>query len=338
MLARLVLVVVALLQNGCDSSGGRAAEYELNGQSMGTTYSIKLVDPAAGLDRDALGVTLAQALETLESRLSTYDDDSELSRFNASESTDWIPVSDELCRLVESALTISVRTGGAFDVTVGPLVNLWGFGPDGMRNEPPADDSVASLLTLVGYDKLHTDCDVPALRKDKPLIYIDLSAFAKGYAVDRLAGILDAQGQRDYLVEVGGELRLRGHNASGESWAIAVEKPVENSRSVQTVVHLTDCGMATSGDYRNFFEYHGQRFSHTIDPGTGRPVTHAAAAVTVVRDTAAEADALATALLVLGPEQGLAFAAREGIAAYFLLRTGAGIEERSTGEFAALVN
>jgi len=338
MRARPHLLLIFLLLTGCNGQGARVPEYELTGQSMGTTYSIKLVGPAENLDREALGTNLAEELRSIEARLSTYMPESELSQFNASNSTDWVTVSDELCELIDAALAISKRTDGAFDVTIGPLVNLWGFGPDGNRYAPPDDESIAAALQLVGYESLHADCSVPAIRKDKPLIYVDLSAFAKGYAVDRLAAILEDHGQANFLVEVGGELRLHGLNASGERWSIAIEKPEEHARAVQTIVHVSDCGMATSGDYRNFFEYHGQRFSHTIDPTTGRPVAHAAAAVTVIRDSAAEADALATALLVLGPDAGLALAAKNGIAAYFLLRTGTGIEERSTGEFAALLN
>jgi thiamine biosynthesis lipoprotein len=334
----LILLFFSLILGACGGSADRLPEYELSGQTMGTSYSIKLVAPDQNLDRQALGVKLSARLDEINSTMSTYRPESELSRFNRLDSTEWSPVSDELCALVADALEFSELTDGAFDVTVGPLVNLWGFGPDGDISRPPTDAAIAEALTRVGFGKLHANCDLPALRKDRADVYVDLSALAKGYAVDQSAELLETHRITDYLVEIGGELRMRGHNALGELWAIAVEKPQDDTRSVQSVVRLTDSAMATSGDYRNFFEFEGRRYSHTIHPKTGRPVTHDAAAVTVVDKSAADADALATALLVLGPEEGLALAAREGIAAYFLLRTESGIEQRTTGEFAAMVN
>jgi thiamine biosynthesis lipoprotein len=175
------------------------------------------------------------------------------------------------------------------------------------------------------------------LRKESPGVYVDLSAFAKGHAVDKVAELLEARSLADYLVEIGGEMRMRGANARSELWAIAVETPDRAGRSVRKVLRLTDSGMATSGDYRNFFEYDGRFFSQTIDPRTGYPVTHNGASVTVVADTAAFADAAATALLVLGPEAGMELAERESIAAYFLLRLGSEFEERMSSLFVTKV-
>lgn len=334
----LTLLISILSLAGCGGEGERLPEHVLTGQTMGTSYSIKLIDPPASVDRERLAQAIRARLETVETRFSTYMPASELSRINTTMSAAWIPVSEELCAVVESAIAISRRTNGAFDITVGPLVLLWGFGPESDRSVPPGDELVAEARSSVGYEKLDTDCTVPALRKALPSVYIDLSAYAKGYAVDRLAELLDERGLVDYLIEIGGELFMRGHNAQKELWAIAVEKPADAKREVQSVVHITDSGMATSGDYRNFYVHDGVRYSHTIDPETGRPVTHNAAAVTVISETAAEADALATALLVMGPDKGMMFAAQERIAAYFLLRTDRGIEQRTTGEFAALLN
>lgn len=331
----IVALVTLVACGGTDESW---PVYELAGQAMGTTYSIKLVAPDEKLDRDGLGTDIRNRIAAVENRMSTYIEDSELSRFNRARNLEWIPVSAELCALVERAIGIGERTGGAFDITVGPLVNLWGFGAEGSRIEPPAAALVRNTLERTGIGKLHADCRRPALRKDRADLYLDLSGIAKGYAVDAVAALLDARHLASFLVEIGGELRMHGYNGSGESWAIAVERPAADTRSVQSIVHLTDAAMATSGDYRNFFEFEGRRYSHTINPHSGWPISHEGAAVTVVGDSAAEADALATALLVLGPGDGLAFAAREGIAAYFLLRTEHGIEERSTGEFAALLN
>jgi len=333
MIWRAAICLAALLLCACSD---RLPEYELAGASMGTSFSVKLVAPDSAIDRDQLQQKIRHALQQIEHRMSTYIADSEISHFNNSDSTAWSKVSAELCGIVESAIVISRLTDGAFDITVGPLVNLWGFGPDGAITEPPTGAEINLARQRVGFRKLDTDCAVPAIRKLQPDVYVDLSAYAKGYAVDQLAELLDAAGLTDYVVEIGGELRVRGHNASKNDWVIAVEKPLQYERDVQTVVHLSDSAVATSGDYRNNFEYRGNRYSHTIDPHAGRPATHEIAAVTVVHDTAAFADAIATALLVMGLDRGLEFAERESIAAYFLLRTNTGVEEHMTSMFSVL--
>ena len=321
----------------CGDSPRERPVQELVGSTMGTTFSIKVVAPPETLDLPALQQDIEEVLDGINTTMSTYLSDSELSRFNASESVDWVEVSPALCHAIEAARVVSEFTDGAFDVTVGPLVNLWGFGPPDSAYEPPGNDAITAVMQDIGYDGLHADCSIPALRKDSPGVYVDLSAFAKGHAVDKVAELLDARALPDYLVEIGGEMRMRGTNARSEHWAIAIETPDRAARSVQTVVRLTDSAMATSGDYRNFFEYDGRFYSHTIDPRTGYPVTHNGASVTVVADTAAFADAAATALLVLGPDAGMKLAERESIAAYFLLRLGAEFEERMSPLFATKV-
>lgn len=305
---------------------------------MGTTFTVKLIEPTESVDRNELGRLISDRLDEIEQRFSTYRPSSELSLVNDALTTDWIPVSAELCAVVDDALSISRRTNGAFDITVGPLVLLWGFGPGSEQTAPPGEEQVAEARSSVGYEKIDADCSRPAVRKALPGVQMDLSAFVKGYAVDEVALLLNDHGVGNYLAEIGGELRVAGHNSLAGPWAIAVEKPDVGSRSVQSIVHISDKGMATSGDYRNFFEHDGVRYSHTIDPATGRPVTHNAAAVTVVSDTSAEADALATALLVMGPDDGMRFARESRIAAFFLLRLEQGIEERVTPEFEALLN
>jgi len=194
------------------------------------------------------------------------------------------------------------------------------------------------VMTTVGYEGITTRCDAPAVRKRSGGMYIDLSGWAKGYGVDRLAAVLDDYRLKDYLVEIGGELRVRGRNAEGKKWAIAIEAPSTTTRRPHSVLRLTDTSVATSGDYRNYFDHDGKRYSHTIDARTGRPVTHDLAAVTVISETAAYADAMATALLVLGPEAGLALAEDLGIAGYFLVRNQAGINELTTSSFDLLRN
>lgn len=300
---------------------------------MGTTYSVKLAAADTDLDREQLRIDIAAQLELLEKSMSTWMPDSELSLFNAAQTTDWFRVSLLLCAAVSDAQSISRLTGGAFDITVGPLVNLWGFGPDGMRKEPPGENQIEMLMKSVGYRRLHADCDRPALRKDLPELYVDLSAFAKGFAVDKVASLLEARAVENYLVEIGGELRLNGKNSSGMPWAIAIESPARAKRSVHTIVGLTKAGLATSGDYRNFFEHGGRYYSHTIDPRTGRPVAHSAASVTVLANAAGIADAMATALLVMGPDDGMSFAESNDLSAMFLLRSEEGIEERMSSRF-----
>lgn len=328
------VLTAAILIASCGDS--RLPEYELAGPVMGTTYSIKLVDPPGELDRDELGNSIRHRLEDIEQRFSTYRPSSELSRVNAALTTEWIPVSNELCSVIESAIELSRVTYGAFDITVGPLVLLWGFGPDSDRVSPPVDELIIEARGSVGFDKLDTDCSMPAVRKSLPGVSIDLSAFAKGFAVDEVTSLVSVHGAENFLVEIGGELCTRGHNADRSPWAIAIEKPDATGRSVQSVVNVTDQCLATSGDYRNFFEHDGVRYSHTLDPETGWPVTHDTAAVTVIAESAARADGLATALLVHGVEDGLEFADNDSIAAFFLVRQDDGLAEQSSSAFAEL--
>ena len=304
---------------------------------MGTTFKVSVVEPDETLDTVALEADIVAALTRVDEIASTWREDSELSRFNTDRSIDWIIVSTEFCTMLDDAFAVSAATGGAFDVTVGPYVNLWGFGPVGDVAEPPADTAIDALAGSVGYDKIELDCGEGLVRKDDADMYVDLSGWAKGHAVDELAAVLDERGIANYLVEIGGELRARGHNSEALEWAIAVEAPSTTKRVPQAIVRLTDTSLATSGDYRNFFAHDGASYSHTIDPRTGRPVTHTLAAVTVVHESAAYADAMATALLVLGPADGPELARELGLAAYFLVRSTAEIEEISTTEFDALI-
>ncbi|MDJ0792657.1 MAG: FAD:protein FMN transferase [Woeseiaceae bacterium] len=321
----------ALMLAACGSD--RLPQLELTGTALGTTFKVAIVDAPEGLDTDALEANVVATLATVDGLASTWRDDSELSTLNANPSSDWILVSAELCDMLDRALSVSKTTGGAFDVTVGPLVNLWGFGPDGPVNEPPSDESIAAALVSVGHDKIEADCDAKLVRKDVPALYVDLSGWAKGHAVDELAALLDQTGLGNYLVEVGGEIRVKGHNSEGLGWAVAVEAPTTSERLPQAVVRISDTSVATSGDYRNYFEYDGSNYSHTIDPRTGRPVAHNLAAVTVIDPSTAYADAMATALLVLGPEAGPKLAGELDLAAYFLVREAGAVRETTTTAF-----
>lgn len=329
------ICLAAVLAMAC--GGKRLPVHTLTGSAFGTTFSITVVDPPPTLDTAGLASRVEAAIERIDRRMSTYRAESEISRFNAYAGIRWFPVSGEVCSLVAEALAHSAATDGAFDITVGPLVELWGFGSEAARNSPPEAALIETLLESTGFSALHTDCGRGALRKDIPALAIDLSAIAKGYAVDVLAGLVEQAGLVDFLVEVGGEMRVSGSNAEGRRWAVAVEAPRRDGRDVQRVIRITDTAVATSGDYRNYFEYAGRAYSHTLDPRTGYPVEHSAASVTVLADTAARADALATALLVMGPGPGEQFADREGLAALFLLREDGSIVERQTSAFAAEV-
>ena len=320
----------------CACGENVAPEVELAGNTMGTQFSVKLAAGDAVNDAVHLEKAIKGSLAHVEQMMSTFLPDAEITQFNNSASTSWHEVSEEFCFSVEEALAISTLTDGSFDITVGPLVNLWGFGPGDIIDEPPADENISTMLESVGYEHLQADCAQPALRKDIAELTLDMSAFGKGYATDSVAAILDEAGIENYLIEVGGELRLRGHKAKNAKWAIGIEAPLPNQRRPHTILHLSDTAMATSGDYRNYFEANGKRYSHTIDTRTGWPVTHSLASVTVIDDDGFRADALATALLVMGPDAGMALATRESMAVLFLLRTETGIEELSTPSFQQL--
>jgi thiamine biosynthesis lipoprotein len=327
---RLSLALVILALAACSAA---PEQVKITGNTMGTQYTVKL--PGGAGDHDV--AQLQQAIEGVfadeNAQMSTWEPDSEISRFNASRSTDWQSVSAAFCAKIEQSLQLSAWTAGAFDITVAPLVNLWGFGPGGTIDQPPDDEAILTMLDTTGYENLHADCGRPAIRKDLADLMIDMSAIGKGYAADRAGELLTSLGFDSYLVEVGGELSVRGANAKGEPWAIGVEAPQHYERRPQTIIHLTDTGMATSGDYRNFFEADGKIYSHTIDPRTGRPVTHSLASVTVLHDAAYAADALATALLVMGPGDGMAFAEREELAVLMLIRSDSRIDEKASTAF-----
>ena len=300
---------------------------------MGTTYAVTLHGADGALDTDALQSNVDRLLERINDQMSTWRPDSELSRFNKSRDTDWFPVSDETAHVVATAAAVSELSGGAFDVTVGPVVNLWGFGPERGDAEPPSDRTIETALERVGYRRIEVMSSPSALRKQKPGVYVDLSAIAKGFAVDEVARLLDERQIRSYLVEIGGELRARGSKPDGSPWKVAIEQPLHGERSIQAVVALRDSAIATSGDYRNYVEKGGKRYSHTINPRTGRPITHGLASVSIIASSAMRADALATAIMVMGPEEGYQLALREELAAQLIIRTEGGFQAQATPQF-----
>jgi thiamine biosynthesis lipoprotein len=225
-------------------------------------------------------------------------------------------------------------TNGSFDITVGKLVNLWGFGPDPGRQSIPDTGAIRDAMQWVGYRNVELRETPTAVRKRHARIYIDLSGIASGYAADRIADLLDKRGIHNYLVDISGEIRARGSNHEQQVWRIGIEKPLSDRRSVQTIVRLDNTGLTTAGDYRNYFMYNNQRYSHTIDPATGWPVAHHLASVTVIDDSAMLADALDTALMVMGPEQAYQFAEQQGIAALLIIPAADHFIVRYTSRFA----
>lgn len=328
-----ILSFTILLLSACSDKAPDRLPVTISGLTMGTTYTVKLSDTLSGdaIERLRSGIDLC--LDEINKKMSTYLDDSELSLINHSRSTGWVPISGELYEVLDASLKVSAMTLGAFDITVGPVVNLWGFGPEGRPERVPSAEQIQQRQRLVGYAMLSLQPSPPAVKKEKSEIYMDLSGIAKGYGVDKVAELLEHEGFWNYMVEIGGEIKARGVNAGGKNWRIGIERPVSSQRMVQRIIGLDNAGMATSGDYRNYFEEDEIRYSHTIDPESGRPITHKLASVTVLHPSTTIADALATGLLVLGPKRGYEIAIEENLAALFIIGTGDGFEEKVTPAF-----
>jgi thiamine biosynthesis lipoprotein len=329
-LATKVAVLLAMF-----TCSARAETLTFGGPTMGTAYHVRLVTAESAVDLPQLKKDVDSLLAEIDQQMSTYRDDSELSRFNRAPAEVWFGVSPATARVAIAAQEISRKTGGALDVTVAPLLRLWHFGPvkpGKARNaiEPPEEDSIKAARKLVGYEKLEARLDPPALRKRSAHLEVDLSSIAPGYAVDRMAALLQMHGIENFIVEIGGEICAAGMREDGKPWRVAIERPLAGRREMQMALALEDAAISTAGDYRKFFEHAGRRFSHIIDPATGRPVEHTLASVTVAAASCLEADGWDTALLVMGPERGFDYAEKNGIAALFIVRQDDKIETRMT--------
>jgi len=310
------------------------ASARFEGRTMGTTYTVLLNGPRASEQVAALQRDVEALLVQVNASMSTWDPASELSAFNRHEATTPVELSEPLAAVMALSLEVHRGSGGSFDVTVGPLVDAWGFGAAGRPTKAPTDDEVAALLHRVGSDKLRLDGRW--LTKTHPLVRVDLSAVAKGDGVDRVSDLLVARGEPNHLVDMGGELRARGKNAQGEPFRVGIEEPDPERRVVRLAVTLEDRAIATSGNYRNFFELDGVRYAHTLDPKTGRPVRHALLAVSVLAERCAVADAWATALMAAGPERAWTLAQERQLDVLLLVAgEGAALSERVTPGFAA---
>jgi thiamine biosynthesis lipoprotein len=311
-------------------------EFQFTGDAMGSTYAVRFVAAKGdALLREAARAAVDQAIAAVDARMSTFAADSEVSRLNAHPADRAFALSADTFTVLAAAHGVSAATQGAFDVTAGPLVNAWGFGPDRHPRIPSLQER-ARLRERVGFRGLELDAGSRNVRKAHSGMYVDLSGIAKGHAADRAGAALNALGIADYVIELGGEVLARGRNIAGDAWRVGIEEPQALPRKIRHVVPLVDRAMATSGDYRIYFERDGRRYCHEIDPVSASPVTHALTSVTVAAADCAKADALATALMVLGPDAGYAFAESTNVAAYFVTRVaGGGLADRATSAFAA---
>ncbi|MEO7775779.1 MAG: FAD:protein FMN transferase [Steroidobacteraceae bacterium] len=323
---RAVTLLALLLLQGCATAH---VEQLLRGHTMGSEWTVKLAG-APREDAAMLAAGVQQRFDAVVAQMSTYEPGSDLSRFNQSPPDAWQRLPPELFAVLGYALQLARDTDGAYDPTIGPLVNLWGFGPDPKRNTTPDADAIRAARARVGWRRIELDAGNRSARH-APDTYVDLSSLAKGFGVDEVARYLDAQGVTDYLIDLSGKLRAGGVNARRVPWRVAVERPGPDGNdsldaiTTDAAVDLTDRAVASAGDYRRFFIADGRQYSHIIDPVSGVPVGHALASVTVLAADCLTADALATALLVLGPEAGLAHARRHRIAALFVIREGASL-------------
>ena len=311
---------------------GETTPTQLAGPTMGTTWHVSYIATATAPDIEVVQQGIEAQLEQVNRSMSTYRPDSEISRFNALDAGVWSSASPEFLVVLSTALDIGQRSEGAYDVTVAPLVDLWGFGPAGSVDVPPTPQEITQVMAQIGLQAIQLDSERRSVKKDKPLS-LDFSSLAKGYAVDLVAQWLLAQGIDRFMVEVGGEMRLSGLSGRGDGWRIAIEQPDISGRTIATTVSMSDTALATSGDYRNYFESNGRRYSHSIDPRTGYPVEHDLVSVTVAHPSCMVADAWATALTVLGAERAMAVAQEQGLAVYFMRRVNDGFEHSHTPLF-----
>jgi thiamine biosynthesis lipoprotein len=304
------------------------------GATMGTTWSVKAVLPAT-TDLPALEAMVQRALDAVVAEMSPWAPLSDLCRYNRATPGSWTLLPPATATVLRRAIAVAQQSDGAFDPTLGALVDLWGFGPRAFSGGPPDATDITALREAGGWTRLTLDGD--ALFQPGGL-KLDLNGIAKGFGIDQAAAALDRAGVRSYLVEVGGELRGVGAKPDGQPWWVELERPPTANDSEQTLVALHDLAVATSGDYRRFFDHGGRRYAHTLDPATGAPVTHATVSVTVLARDCMGADAWATALTVMAPDTALAFAAEHDLAALIVSRDASGLQERLSPALRAMLD
>lgn len=324
--ALLLPLLASFLLVGC---GGDRLE-QFGGPTMGSSYSVKYLRTASGPSVDQARAEVEGILAEIDRQMSTYRADSEVERFNALPAGSCMALPAPMLELVTFAGELSKDSDGAFDMTLEPLLNLWGFGPQSRGDQVPSTEAIAAARAEVG--QRHLAVRGQELCKDAA-VQLDFNSIAAGYAVDRVVARLGELGVSSALVEITGELKAVGRKPDGSPWRIAIEAPRDDRQVAQKVLRLDGLGVSTSGDYRNYFEKNGRRYSHTLDPQTGAPIRHKLAAVTVVDESALRADGLSTLLMVLGPEAGEAYAEARGIAAFFVIRDGQGFVSHGSSRF-----
>jgi thiamine biosynthesis lipoprotein len=327
---KILLALFLLFVISCSQK--QAVEIAITGKTMGTTYNIKVVQPTdKEFDIGTLQAEIDDALIQVNALMSTYDPDSELSQLNRTEAGKAFSISAQTELVLQEAIRLHQLSEGSLDITVGPLVNLWGFGPSKRPELIPTQSQLDEVRDYVGIDKFNLYNGVVSKLHSK--LYIDLSTIAKGYGVDVVADIIENNQIANYLVEIGGEMRVAGTKANGTDWRIAIEKPIIGERAVQKIISIGDNAIATSGDYRNYYEQDGIRYSHLIAPNTGKPIAHNLVSVTVVHSSSMTADGLATALNVMGTEKAKDLAVKNNIAVFMIVKEGDEFVEYASPRF-----
>tara|TARA_R110000868_G_scaffold226115_2_gene478607 strand:+ start:10953 stop:11972 length:1020 start_codon:yes stop_codon:yes gene_type:complete len=311
------------------------------GQTMGTSYAIKYYSTEDAPARDELAKAIEEVLRGVNLEMSTYIDESEIQKFNGLKSTDsWFKVSPGFHWVTKVALALAQKTDGIYDPTVGPLVDLWGFGAKKSK-VVPSDSQIAAAKKIVGYQMVIADEVEPMIRKTNAEVRLDLSSIAKGWGVDQVGRLLESSGIDNYMVEIGGEVRTKGSKADKTAWQIGISIPDEaDTGGAQKIVLLNNAALATSGDYRNYFESNGMRYAHVLDPRSGAPALSDIASVSVIEETGdcTQADGFATALLAMGTQQAMQFATDNKMAVYIISHKKDGdFTEWMTPEFAKYI-
>ena len=328
---KAVGLLLLMLLSACQ----QPTETLLTGDTQGTTWHLKMVLDGTSANPEEIGTAVAALFSRIDERFSNWREDSELARFNQQETRDWQSLSPEVVQLTHLAREIHDKTGGCYDPTVQPLSELWGFAREEQRLPEPAE--IQAILAHIGMDKLEIDTAQNRLRKRDPELRLSLDSIAQGYTIGAMAQLLEDRGIHNYLAEIGGEMKVKGHKANGSAWRVAVEKPRPLIREVQRILELhQEAGIAvmTSGTYRNYFEVDGKTYSHIIDPRTGMPVTHRLLSTTVLHEDPTLADAWSTALLCVGETEGLRIAEAEGLRALFIHQEGDQLKETLSPAFA----
>lgn len=314
--------------------------FRFSGPTMGTSFNVVAANVPTRVDKPDVTTAINSALAEVNSQMSNWDPDSEISLFNARPATEPVAVSKALGDVMSAAASVHDASGARFDTTVGPLIELWGFGASG-TTKVPGEADIAAAMARSGHANT-LEVGQGTLRKTLPGTQVYLAAIGKGFGADAVGRALESLGIHDYMVEIGGDLYASGHNPERLPWQIGIEAPKANSRDVLDVVGISDLGLASSGDYRNFFEHDGKRFSHIVDPRTGRPVKHSTASATVLAENAMLADAWATAMHTMGKEEGVAVAEDLGLAVQFTERKSnvgpLGFKTTSSTRFKALTS